>query len=226
MRLTVVFNNIQWQTEAEQVNELKNLLARFNPEINILHTNFDNVPFSDFGNQKTVDVNWYRQNITPLVNSHGSILVLNGSQWGGISTFGSMTYNDPKSPVRMEITAYEQDRFGRVFPNRAFHEIAHMLLHLTGQRDGYIENGEQRWVVHDYLYQEVPKYQELLDLLDMVKLNQALNIIRMNQVKVIKSKITPTVYLCYPVPSEQHLEERANLEGFEIPSQIPNSDSL
>ncbi|MFP5260999.1 MAG: hypothetical protein ACLGJB_03735 [Blastocatellia bacterium] len=48
----------------------------------------------------------------------------------------------------------------------------------------------------------------------------------MNQAKIVVSKNSPTVYICYPVPRQQHLEERASLEGITIPNPIPNSDSL
>jgi murein DD-endopeptidase MepM/ murein hydrolase activator NlpD len=50
--------------------------------------------------------------------------------------------------------------------------------------------------------------------------------IKMSQTKVVKSKSSQTVYLCYPVPSETHLQERADLEGFDIPEKIPDTDSL
>lgn len=48
----------------------------------------------------------------------------------------------------------------------------------------------------------------------------------MSETRVVKSKTSDTIYLCYPVPSWQHLQERASLEGFEIPDKIPDTDSL
>jgi hypothetical protein len=48
----------------------------------------------------------------------------------------------------------------------------------------------------------------------------------MNQAKIVVSKKSPTVYICYPVPSQKHLEERTSLEGITIPNPIPNTDSL
>ena len=48
----------------------------------------------------------------------------------------------------------------------------------------------------------------------------------MNQTRIVKSKKSDTVYICYPVPTLQHLDERASLEGFEIPDKIPDTDSL
>lgn len=48
----------------------------------------------------------------------------------------------------------------------------------------------------------------------------------MNQAKVVQSKNTPTVYVCYPVGDMTYLNEKANLEGFVVPAPIPSSDSL
>ena len=47
-----------------------------------------------------------------------------------------------------------------------------------------------------------------------------------NQAKVVVSKNSPTVYVCYPVGDMTYLTEKANLEGFVIPNPIPNTDSL
>lgn len=48
----------------------------------------------------------------------------------------------------------------------------------------------------------------------------------MNEAKVVKSKKSPTVYICYPVPDPDYLTKSANLQGFKIPNPIPDSDSL
>jgi hypothetical protein len=48
----------------------------------------------------------------------------------------------------------------------------------------------------------------------------------MNQAKVVKSKFSNTVYICYPVSSQEYLKEKASLEGIMIPDQIPTTDSL
>jgi len=50
--------------------------------------------------------------------------------------------------------------------------------------------------------------------------------VKMNEAKVVKSKTTQTVFVCYPVPSMDYLQTKANLEGIEIPNPIPDSDSL
>jgi hypothetical protein len=48
----------------------------------------------------------------------------------------------------------------------------------------------------------------------------------MNQAKIVKSKTSPTVYICYPVPSMDYLTSTATLQGISVPVQIPDSDSL
>lgn len=47
-----------------------------------------------------------------------------------------------------------------------------------------------------------------------------------NQAKVVKSKKTPTVYICYPVPDMDYLTKTSNLQGITVPEQIPDSDNL
>lgn len=48
----------------------------------------------------------------------------------------------------------------------------------------------------------------------------------MNQAKVVKSKTSQTVFVCYPVPSMEFLATKADLEGFTVPTEIPNTDTL
>ena len=47
-----------------------------------------------------------------------------------------------------------------------------------------------------------------------------------NQAKVVKSKNSATVYVCYPVGDMPYLNEKSNVEGFVVPSPIPDTDSL
>ena len=51
----------------------------------------------------------------------------------------------------------------------------------------------------------------------------------MNQAKLVKSKHSPTIYVCYSMPSEGYLREKGSMEGFDVPGDlttIPDSDSL
>lgn len=47
-----------------------------------------------------------------------------------------------------------------------------------------------------------------------------------NQARIVKSKNSPTVYVVYPMPNMDYLKTKANLEGFEVPVSIPDTDSL
>jgi hypothetical protein len=47
-----------------------------------------------------------------------------------------------------------------------------------------------------------------------------------NQAKVVKSKNSALVYVCYPIPDVPYLNEKANVEGFVVPTVIPDTDSL
>ena len=51
----------------------------------------------------------------------------------------------------------------------------------------------------------------------------------MNQAKLVKSKHSPTIYVCYPIPSEGYLREKGSMEGFAVPADlttVPDTDSL
>ncbi len=49
---------------------------------------------------------------------------------------------------------------------------------------------------------------------------------KMNQAKVVKSKVDGSVYVAYEMPDLDYLKKKANLEGFDIPNPIPDTDSL
>jgi murein DD-endopeptidase MepM/ murein hydrolase activator NlpD len=48
----------------------------------------------------------------------------------------------------------------------------------------------------------------------------------MNQAKVVKSKNNATIYICYPIPNMDYLHTKASMEGINIPTEIPTTDSL
>lgn len=177
MAITVVANKNNWATLQTQLDKLKQWFIqysgdRFEPVFNIIKTQFDNIPFTPLNNQLAVDVNWYRTNITPLATGQATLLLINPNQWLANGTFGTMTWGDPKRPVRIEVMGLENE--GEVFINRAFHEICHCLLFLTGQKDEYQENGVDKFVVHDLLYQDPPQYKAILDYVDQKRLQNKL----------------------------------------------------
>jgi hypothetical protein len=221
MKITVVAN-VNWQTLPQKLSLLSEMFkthskGRLEVASDIKTTDFANIPFQDFNGAKAVDINWYRENVTPQGTGQLTLLLLYPSQWPVQGSFGTMTYGDPEKPVRCEVMSLENDN--NVFVERAFHEICHALFFLTGQQDR----------VHEFLQPDPPKYEELLDLIDYKRLQAKLITIKsepMNQAKIVKSKNSNIVYICYPLPSEKHLEERVSLEGISLPNPIPNTDSL
>lgn len=224
--LTLVANKNNWNTLADQLAGVsewftKYSQGRLNVTFDVIKTGFQEVPLAPFLGMKSVDINWYREHVTPLVKGKGSLFLLNPDQYQNGNTFGFMTYGDPGRPVRMELTAVEDEPNGgtTIFAQRAFHEVCHMLFFLTGQPDK----------THEYLYQESDKKADLLALVDYVKLEKSLSLIksiRMSQAKVVKSKVDGSIYVCYEMPDFDYLKKKANLEGFEIPTIIPDTDSL
>jgi hypothetical protein len=195
MKVTIVANNNNWTTLSQQIAQLSDWFktyssGRLEVVFDMKQTAFANVPLQDWQGAKSVDVNWYRQNITPLATGEATLLLLNPDQWTGPqgTTFGTMTYGDPGKPVRCEVMAVENEYVvdAPVFVHRAYHEICHALFCLTGQKDAYTDQqGKQQFVVHDYLYQDPPKRKELLDLIDYQKLQQALIQIKpMEKIKI------------------------------------------
>lgn len=227
MKITVVANNNNWTTLPEQVTKLAEMFKTYSSgrlEIvaDIRKTSFTDIPLAPLAGAQAIDVNWYRQNVSPLATGQLTVFTMNPEDYHNGTTWGFMSYGDPNKPVRCEISPVENlpDQYGTPhFAKQAFHEICHALLFLTGQTDR----------VHELIYQDPPGYKAILDLIDYQKLQEALIKIKgdsMSQAKVVKSKNSPTVYICYPVPSATHLNERASLEGIQIPNPIPNSDSL
>lgn len=87
------------------------------------------------------------------------------------------------------------------------------LLHVDGD-DAYIQDH------YNYQIRKI-KVSSIATALKVV-----LNKPFMNQAKVVKSKSSDTVFICYPVPDMDYLTKKASLEGFEIPVAIPDTDSL
>lgn len=176
--ITVVANKNTWTTLPEQLATLKEWFNHYSGQISvdfdIVHSDFADVPKMNWNNTaQVVDVGWYRQYVTPLGTGKATILLLNPEQWGINGTWGTMTYGDPGKSVRMEVMAQEAELNGpegrydhtNVFVHRAFHEICHMLFFLTGQEDR----------THEFLLVAEDKKKELLDLVDLTKLQDDLD---------------------------------------------------
>lgn len=224
MQITVIANKINWLTSSHlsQLNDYFKLHSSGRMEVvaDVKHTQFSSIPIAPFQGFNAVDINWYRSNITPLCAGQVSVFLMNPEDYNNGTNWGFMTYGDPNRPVRTELSS--QDVLSPegipMFVLQTFHEICHALFFLTGQTDR----------THEFIYPE-QKPKELLDLIDYPKLQAKLITIKptlMNQAKVVKSKNSPKVYVVYEMPSMEYLNTKASIEGFTIPAQLPNTDSL
>ncbi len=228
MNVTIIANNISWdfQSTLPKLAEWFKTYShnRLEAAFDVKQTDFENIPISPFNGMQAIDVGWYRKNITPLATGQISVFLVNPEQYqNNYSTWGFMTWADVGKSVRCEVSVYDDPNFpeAHIAVHRIFHEICHALQFLTGQPDR----------THELLLQNPPQRQALMDYIDYEKLEAALKTINTessmtNQSKVVKSKNSETVWICQPVPDMDYLEKKANLEGFTIPANIPNSDAL
>jgi hypothetical protein len=184
MPFTAIANNLAVSSLANSLSAVAEMMKtysrnRIDLPFDTKNTSFNSVPFADLAGIVGPETNWYRQNVTPLCTSKVSLFLMNDQQWQG-NTTGAMTWGDSGKPGRISLHYIET-----TFVEQAFHELCHALLFFTGQKDGYVQNGEQRFVVHDYLFQNPPDKYGLLDLLDYTKLQSALNNIKpMDKIKI------------------------------------------
>lgn len=175
MQVTIVANNNNWKTLADQVHALSQYFIKYSGDRletvgNIVESHFTTTPLVPFLGQegtKSSDPNWYRSNITPLCTGQISLLVLNPEDYPNGNTWGFMTYGDPHRPVRCEISPKENIPAidgTPIFVTQAFHEICHALFFLTGQPDR----------VHDLIYPLPGNPKAILDLIDYKRLQAAL----------------------------------------------------
>jgi len=225
LHLTVVANKNTWTNLESQLSTLAEWIkeysrGRLSLTTDIQRTSFENILFQDWMGAKSVDINWYRENVTPLGKGHATFLMVNPEQWKSPNSQGTMTWGDPGKPARLEGMAVQN---GDAFVSNVFHEICHALFFFTEQKDAY----EGGWVVHDYLLQSPPKRYELLDLIDYQKLQAKLLTIKptlMNQTKVVLGKDGKTVYLATPIAmSFEEFKKQAGVEGIVIPNPIPKA---
>jgi hypothetical protein len=166
MAITVIANNNTWNL-TPRLDNLKKMfvehsLGKLEPVFKFKYSNFTKIPKGSFNGIECIDVNWYRNNVTPMAEGQATLFLCNPKDYPSTNSWGYMTWGDPKRPVRIEVTALESE--SNVFEERAFHEICHALFFLTGQPDR----------VHELLYQDPPKYKALLSLIDYGKLQNAL----------------------------------------------------
>lgn len=185
MPVTVIANNLNVPMPANALSTVAEMMNTYSRNriilpFDIKTSAFANVPFAEeFPGTKGPQINWYRENITPLCTGKVSMLLMNDEQWQG-NTTGAMTWGDPGRPPRISLHVIET-----TFIEQAFHELCHALLFITGQKDNYVLNGENRFVVHDYLFKNPPDKYGLLDTIDYTKLEAALkNINPVDKIKI------------------------------------------
>lgn len=228
MKVTIVANKIAWDYKAQLPKIAEWFKVHSNNRLEVVfdtkETNFDTVPLAPFGDTKSVDINWYRENITPLATGEATVLLLNPDQYqiGGI--WGFMTYGDPEKPVRMEVACTDEPNFpeAHLLVHRVFHEICHALYFLTGQPDR----------VHELLLVEnpAPNRTVLLNEIDYNKLQTKLITIKpmpQNQTRVGLSKDGKTVFKVVPVATDfENFKKQMSVEGVEVPEVIPPLSSF
>lgn len=170
MAITLVANKNTWLNLPARLENFKQMCLtysdnKFEPVFNIVKTEFNNIPLSEPvpGMSKCVDISWYRQNITPLAKGQATVLLLNPEDYQNGNTWGFMSWGDANRPVRLELMALENEN--TIFEERLYHElVGHALEFLTGQPD----------ITHNLMYQNPPRFKELIDYVDQLKLQQAL----------------------------------------------------
>lgn len=161
----------------------------------------------------------------------------NGIDWGAplgtpvLAAHAGYLYQNPKDPDGYGIYArikWEEDGviYDTVYGHFQKHEGRERYVK-TGEIIGYVNSSGFSTGNHLHFGLRLWKDGKVLDYnngylgyIDPVKY------FTMNQTKVVKSDKSDTVYICYPVPTWQHLEERASLEGFDIPTDLPSASTL
>lgn len=142
MKLLIVSNNAPWQSWPGKVQELKNWFSpNLDLEINLIHVQFQNVPFSQYtpDGGMGVDKNWLFHNVSHLGKGYDLLLfVLPKSQWQRADKYRGWRTFDPYGAVDLQLGADEFEPFwkqllginGEMFHQVARHEIMHGLAYI------------------------------------------------------------------------------------------------
>lgn len=199
-----------WPSLPDKVNDCKQrILEAKNAyiEIESVVVSLPPITWVPFNEVKRIDFDWQKNNLAQYRGDADFVmLVLPKSLWQGGSMIGYTNSIDKQ--WYGFILAEESWMWGLIpmsfFVNNCLHEFTHFLKGFYSLTDD----------THLYLW------------LERFDLKRALTNIPMNQAKVVKSKNSNTVYICYPIPDMDYLNKKANLEGFQVPVQIPNTDTL
>jgi hypothetical protein len=235
IKVRLIINNENWSSLPSKIQQLKdwynvNSDGKIQLDIAFAQSSFETIPFLFFPDgSATVDESWFDTNVLDK-SADTTILIIRDDQFpdfypGGYKQLGRTTGFLGKTPTKtvVGVSEFAQSEASPQL-NGFFDYVRHELMHTCYIFSGYSVGNEtfgSDWT-HKYWY-EVKNPELSFSQLDYLRIN---NTLMANQTKVVKSKNSATVYMCYPVPSMQHLQERANLEGFTIPAQIPNTDTL
>ena len=180
-KLTLIVNQ-KWLSVNAKVLLLKNWFKPLELEVEILETNFTEIPFVPYkdvvGEPKGIDNAWYDQKIVPLAKGSDIVLfVVAPKDWGGsLANWGYRT-DRAEGPVELQIVCNEVESVyhpsGEIengFVDKARHEILHGCYLLTGQLDRtheFIKQNKLKEALNDLIFPE-PRTAEKLSLLQQI----------------------------------------------------------
>jgi hypothetical protein len=236
INIKLVINDTPWTTLGEKIAAIEswyslNSGGKLQLQFTSSYSNFSNIPFKVLPDGSAViDEQWFDANVLDhFVDT--TILVVRDVDLpdnfpGGFKLVARTLGFMGKRPTKTIVACSETDQ-SEIYPalNAFVDYIRHELMHSCYLFSGEFKDGQYYGLdyTHKYFY-DLKNPENAFTQLNYENINKTL--MAQNQAKIVKSKKSSTVYICYPVPSEAHLKERASLEGIEIPAAIPNSDSL
>lgn len=224
LKITFVFNNIQWATEQDKIKQICDFYSSvFQITPTVLHTNFTNLPFvtvaSVGGIENTVSTtttvadDWYKKNIVSL-SPDADIIVLyltpadDHPPRTSVGIMQSQPGDTPKHTcifginetdhayIYNQATGLEMDQ-GNCFVVFTCHEISHALYQINSTPDNthiYFYSGQSEKVLPELQLGELTRLQKLVAYLKQLLLNMTT---QTNPIKVVPTSVpVPT-----PVPT-------------------------
>lgn len=253
IRVKLVINGPAWATISQKCQEVRQWYLthsqnKIDLEFVVSYSNFSSIPFHYLPNGSAIiDEAWFDANVLDI-SFPTTILIIRDEDFpdnmpGGLKQLARTLGYMGKVPTKTVIGAGENE-MSEIYPTVGafFDYVRHELMHSCYMWSGYyiphLPPAQDEYFGYDYThkYFHLPHYPEPgtanpEGAFSQLDYNNIINSLKKgqpmaNQAKIVKSKKSPTVYICYPVPTETHLQERTSLEGITIPNPIPNTDSL